>query len=56
MKTIKNWLRKQKEDFQEFMVVIGLRTITQQVAVGVTIGLLFLLLACYLAEFFESQY
>lgn len=56
MKTIKNWLRKQKEDFNEFTYMIGLRTSVQQLAVGAAIGLVVLMLVCGFAEWLESQY
>ena len=56
MKTIKNWLKKQKEDFIEFTYMIGLRTSVQQLAVGAAFGLVVILIVCGLAEWLESQY
>ena len=56
MKTIKNWLKKQKEDFIEFSYMIGLRTSVQQLAVGAAFGLVVILIVCGLAEWLESQY
>ena len=56
MKTIKNWLKNQKEDFIEFSYMIGLRTSLQQLAVGAASGLVVIIAVCGLAEWLESQY
>ena len=52
---MKNWLRKQLEDFQELCEIIGLKNSAQQLAVGAALGLI-LLLACGVAEWISRQY
>lgn len=54
-KGIIRFLKDQKRDWQEFAIEIGLKTIAQQIAIGAVAGF-FLLLACGLAEWLESQY
>lgn len=49
MKQIRLWLRKQKEDFQEFAVLIGLKNSAEQMAVGAALCVL-LLAACGVGE------
>ena len=49
MKQMKNWLRKQREDFQEFAELIGLKNSVQQMAVGAALCIV-LLMACGIGE------
>lgn len=53
MKQIRLWLRKQKEDFQEFAEIIGLKNSVQQMAVGAALCIL-LLAACGVGEWLNS--
>ena len=53
MKQMKNWLRKQREDWQEFAAMIGLKNNLQQMAVGAALCL-GLLMACGLGEWLNS--
>lgn len=49
MKQMKNWLRKQREDFREFAELIGLKNSAEQMAVGAALCVL-LLAACGVGE------
>lgn len=54
----KSWSRfiqKQKEDFQEFAELIGLKNSVQQMAVGAALCIL-LLAACGVGEWLNSLY
>ena len=53
MKQMKNWLRKQQEDWQEFAELIGLKNSVQQMAVGAALCIL-LLAACGVGELLNS--
>lgn len=53
MKQMKNWLRKQREDFQEFAELIGLKNSVQQMAVGAALCIL-LLAACGVGEWLNN--
>lgn len=53
MKQIRLWLQKQREDFQEFAQLIGLKNNLQQMAVGAALCI-GLLMACGLGEWLNS--
>lgn len=53
MKQMKNWLRKQREDFQEFAELIGLKNSVQQMAVGAALCVL-LIAACGVGEWLNK--
>lgn len=45
MKTLRNWLKKQREEFRELAQIIGLTNSVQQMAVGAALCIL-LLVGC----------
>ena len=53
--SIYRFIKEQRDGWNEFASEIGLKTIAQQIAIGAVAGF-FLLLACGLAEWLESQY
>lgn len=47
--SVKNWWRRQREDFSELCQIIGLKNSMQQMAIGAALCIL-LLVACGFAE------
>ena len=50
--SVKNWWRRQREDFNELCQIIGLKNSIQQMAIGAALCIL-LLVACGVAEWFN---